>query len=121
MDVDAGVVCKLSTNLLTENGFKTSIFCKISINGSFEFLGVTDPLRTNGRYWVDNLLVPILDWGFSGTVINLNWVSQPGGRYNGVSVPWRGAVRAHPAYLPRCPEICSPLRATARRVCRNLL
>ena len=35
VDVDAGVVCKFSTKYLTENGFKTSIFCKTTINGIF--------------------------------------------------------------------------------------
>ena len=55
VDVDAGVICKFATNYLTKNGFKTSIFCKKYINGSFEFLVVADPLRTNGPYWIDNL------------------------------------------------------------------
>ena len=68
VDIVAGVVCKFVTNYLTENWFKTSILCKKSINGSFEFLGVPDPLRTNGSYWIDNLLVPIPYWGVGGTV-----------------------------------------------------
>ena len=75
VDVDAGVVCKFATNYLTENGFMTSIFCKKSINGSFEFLGIPDPLRTNRPYWIDNILVPITAWGVDGTVTNLNWGS----------------------------------------------
>ena len=75
-DVD---VCKFSTNYLTENRFNTSILCKNSINRSFEFLDIPDPLRANGPYWIDNLLVPILAWGFGGTVTNMNWVGQPGG------------------------------------------
>ena len=32
VDVEAGVVCEFVTNYLTKNGFKTSIFCKKSIN-----------------------------------------------------------------------------------------
>ena len=50
VDVDAGVVCKFAINYLTENGFNTSIFCKKSINVSFEFLNVPDLFRTNGPY-----------------------------------------------------------------------
>ena len=118
VDINAGFVCKFSTNYLTENGFKTSIFFKNSINGIFEFLGVPDPLRTNGPYWIDNILVPIKSWGVGGTLKNLNWGSRPGVRCDSVSVPWRGAVPSHPAYLPRIPEnMCT----TARRVRDNIL
>ena len=113
VDVDAGVVCKFATNYITENGFKTSIFCKKPINGSFEFLGVPDPFRTNGPYWIDNILFPIPAWGVGGTMTNFNWGSQPGGRYDGVSVLLRGAVPGRPAYLPRSME---NMRAPARRV-----
>ena len=67
-----------------------------SINVSFEFLGVPDTLRTNGPYWIDNILVPIPDWGVGGTVKILNWVIRPGGRYDGVTVPWCGAVNDCP-------------------------
>ena len=71
----------LSANLqpttLLKNGFKTSIFYKKSINGSFEFFVVPDPLSTNRPYWIDNLLVPSLAWGVRGTVKFLNWGSQP--------------------------------------------
>ena len=43
----------------------------------------------------------------------LNWGSQPGGHYVGVSVPLICAVPARPAYLPRSPEIRAPLRAAS--------
>ena len=43
VDVEGGFFYKFSTNYLTENGFKTSIFCKKSINGIFEFIGVHGP------------------------------------------------------------------------------
>ena len=64
---------------------------------SYEFPGVPDQLRTNGTYWIDNILVPIPDCRVCGTVTNLNWVSRPGSCYNSVTVPWRGAVPACPA------------------------
>ena len=73
VDVDARFLCKFATIYLTENGFKTSIFCENSINRSFEFFSVPDPLKTNGPYLIDNILVTILAWGFGGTVTNLNW------------------------------------------------
>ena len=57
-------------------GLITISSAKKSINGSFEFLGVSEPLRTNGPYWIDNIFIPILDWGVGGTVKNLNWGSQ---------------------------------------------
>ena len=72
VDVEAGVVYKFTTNYHTENGFKTSIFCKKSINGNFESLRVPYPLRTNGPYWIDNILVSIQAWVVGGTVVNLN-------------------------------------------------
>ena len=49
---------------------------------------------------------------------HFNWGSKPGGRYDGVSVLWRGAVPACPDYLPRSPK---NMRATARCVCDDLL
>ena len=75
-------------------------------------------MRTNGPYQIDNLLVPIPDWGVGGTVAYLDWGGQPGGRYGSFSVPWCGAIPTRPAYLPRSPE---NTRATARRVCDGLL
>ena len=116
--VDSGLGCKFATNYLTENGFKTSIFCKKSINVSFEFLVVPDPLITCRPYWIDNILVHIPSWGVGGTVKNLNWGSQLIGRYSGVSLLWRGYIPARPAYLPRSPENTC---ATAHHVRDDLL
>ena len=80
------------------------LFLSKSINGSFEFWGIADPLRTRGPYWIGNILCPSPRWGFRGTVENFNWGIQPGDRYGGVDIPWRGAVPARPAYLPQSPE-----------------
>ena len=89
-----------------------------SINGSFDFLGVPETLRTNRTYWIDNISVSIPAWGVSGTVKNLNWGSQPGSHYDNVSVPWCGAVPACSDYLPRSPE---NTRSTARRIRDDIL
>ena len=51
------------------------------INRSVEWLGVPDPLRTDGPPWTDNILAPSPDLGTGGTAINTNWGSQPGGPY----------------------------------------
>ena len=82
-----------------------------SINGIFEFLGVPYQLRTNGPYWIDNLLVTISASGVGGTVTNLSWGSQTDGRYDVVSVPWHGSLPSNPSYLPRSQEIRMLLRA----------
>ena len=92
---------KFQPTILLEMVLIPLSYAKKSINRSFELLGVPDPLRTNMPYWIDNLLVPILAWVVGGTVTNLNWVSQPGGCYDGVSEPWCVAVPAHPSYFPR--------------------
>ena len=103
---------------LKPTSLNNSIFWKKSINRSFEFLSVPNLLRSRGSYWIDNVLVPIPSWGVGVTVKKLNWGSQPGGRYAGVSVPWRAAVPVCPAYLSRIPE---NTRATACCVRDNLL
>ena len=73
VDIWTGIFGEFSTHYLTENRCRTPIFCKKSINGSFEFLGVPDPLRTNCPPWIDNFLVPSSAWGVGVTVTNLNW------------------------------------------------
>ena len=45
VDVNPCISREFTTNYFTETGSRTSIFCKKSINGSFEFLEVADPLR----------------------------------------------------------------------------
>ena len=90
------------TNLL-KLGLVPLFLSKI-INGSFEFLGVSDPLRTRRPYWIKNILCHSPCWGVRGTVENLNWGSQTDGCYGSVGVPWHGAVPARLAYLPRSPE-----------------
>ena len=70
-----------------------------SINGSVQWLVVPAPLRTDGPPWTDNILAPSLAWVTGGTATNPNWVSQPGGTYGSVSVPWIGPFRVMPAYV----------------------
>ena len=74
-----------------------------SINGSFQWLGVPAPLRTDGTPWTDNILVPSPAWVTCGTATNRNWGSQTGGPYGSATAPWSGPVRAMPAYVCRSP------------------
>ena len=39
------------------------MFGVYSINGSVQWLGVPDFLRTDGPPWTDNLLAPVPSWG----------------------------------------------------------
>ena len=48
----------------------------------------------------------------------MNRGSQPGSHYGGVDVPWRGAIPARPAYLPRSPKNA---RTTVRRFRDNII
>ena len=89
-----------------------------SINGSVQWLGVPQFLRTNGPPWTDNILVPSPSWGNGGTSTNLNWGSQPGGHYIIVSVLSGVLVLAMLAYFLRSPE---KTRSAARRVRDDLL
>ena len=43
-----------------------------SINGSVQWLGVSDPMRTDGPPWTDNILDPSPVWGTGGTATNQN-------------------------------------------------
>ena len=89
-----------------------------SINGSVRWLGVPDPLRTDGPSWINNILAPICDSGTGGTATNPNWRSQPGVPHVSVSVPWIGPFHAISAYIRRSPE---NMRSAARCVCDNIL
>ena len=95
VDIGAGVVGQFSSNYLTENGRIIPILSQICINGSVEYLVISDFHRTDGPMWVDNLLATRSSWG-DGTP-NQKWpLSQP----RNVSVPWNGAVPAPPGYMP---------------------
>ena len=75
-----------------------------SINGSVQWLGVPDFLRTDGTPWTDNLLDPSPSWVDGGTTTNPNWGSQPGGPYGFFSVLWSGPVCVMPSYVRRSLE-----------------
>ena len=101
VDVGAGIFDDFETQNLTENGYRVPMFVKKSMNGIFYFLGIPAPLRTNGPPWINNIMVPSPTCGVDGSVKNLNWLSQPGGHYGGVSFLWYGAVSDRPIYVPR--------------------
>ena len=93
------------------------MFGRKLINESVEWLGVPSFLHNYGPPWADNILCISLCWGVGGNIENWYLESQPGGRYGGVDVPWRGAVPACLAYLPRSLENA---RATVRRIRNNI-
>ena len=89
-----------------------------SINGSVQWLGVPDFLRTNGPVWTANLLAPHPSWVDKGSRTNLSWVSQSGGHSDSFFIPWDRPVRVLPVYHRR---IFENLCAAARCVCDDLL
>ena len=94
------------------------MFRRNSINGSVEWLGVPDLLRTNGPPWTANILAPHPSWGYQGYSTNPNWGSGSGGYSESVSVLWNCPARDLPIYHQRVFEnMCS----TVRRVGYNIL
>ena len=66
VDVVAFVEDCFAANFLTENGRRVPMLGRKFIDGSFEYVGVPDFLRTNGPPWNDNLLAPYADCGRGG-------------------------------------------------------
>ena len=73
------------------------------INGSVEWLGVPSFLRNYGLPRADNILCPSPRWEVRGIYEIWALESQPGSRYGGADVPWRGAASKCLAYLPKIP------------------
>ena len=117
-DIGAGFVSEFLTNYLTEDGIRIPMFGRKSINGIFEWLSVSAPLRTDVPPWTDNILVPGPAWGYGGTATNSNWGSQPDRPYGSVFVLWIGPIRVMPAYVCRSLE---NMRSAPRRICDNIL
>ena len=89
-----------------------------SINGSVQWLGVPDFLRTNGPAWTANLLAPHTSWGDRGSSTNKNRGSQSEGHSDSVSIPWNRPTRVYPIYHCR---IFEHTRSAARRVRDDLI
>ena len=64
-----GVVGEFSSDYMTESGRRIPLHGRITINGSFEHLGVPGD---------ENLLDPGPSWGDGGTTTIQNWGIQPG-------------------------------------------
>ena len=77
------------------------------INGSVQWLGVPDFLRTDGPAWNDNLLDPHTSWGDRGFSTNPKCINQSGGHFDSGNHPIRKLPVYHVGYL----KICAPLRA----------
>ena len=104
VDVRAGFVGKFATDYLTPSWRRIPMFGLNSINGIFQWLGVTDLPRTDGPPMTDDLLAPGPSWGDGGTTTNTNGGSEPGGPYVRVAIPWSRLVRVIPAYICSIPE-----------------
>ena len=57
-DVGAGFAEKFETDYLTPRWYRVPRFGRNSINGSVEWLGFPDFLRTDGPTWTENVLAP---------------------------------------------------------------
>ena len=88
------------------------------INGSFQWLGVPDFLRTDGPARNAIMLAPHPSCGDQGPSTNLNWVSQTGGNFDSVSIPWNRPIRVYAVYHRK---IFENTCAAARRVLDDLL
>ena len=113
VNVGAGLIGQFSSNYLIENGSRIPIIVQIYINGSVDYLSITDFHRTGGPFWDNYLLDTCYSWEDGGTTTNENWRAQPGVPYGSVAFVWRGAIPTYPACIPRSPE---NLRAAARCV-----
>ena len=59
-----------ATDYLTESWRRVPMFGRNFINGSMEWIGVPDFLRTDGPTWNSNLLAPHHKWLDSGSTTN---------------------------------------------------
>ena len=81
VDSGTGFVGEFSTNYVTPSWLRVHTFGRNSINGSVEWLGVTDLLRNDGPPCTINILASYDSWGDRGFSTNPNWVSQSGGGF----------------------------------------
>ena len=102
------------TYYMTEESCGVTIFGRVFINVSAEWLGVPATSCGTGVSWTENILVPNSRWG--DVCFYERWAlathSRP--RFGGRSVPWRGMAPFCPNYVPSSPENA---RARAHRVC----
>ena len=64
VDVSSGFVREFATHYLTPSCRGIPIFGVNSNNGSIQWFGVPDFLRTDGPPWTANLLAPHSSWGY---------------------------------------------------------
>ena len=72
VDVGAVFAREFATDYLTKSWHRVPMFGRISINGSVEWLGVTDFQRTYGPSSTSNLLAPRHSWVDGGSTTNSN-------------------------------------------------
>ena len=103
---------------MTEERRRVTIFGRISINVSVEWIGTPIPFYdTTGVPCIDNVLVPGLrcEDGDSYQVWSSETCCRP--RFGGKRVPWRGAVPFRPNYLPSSLENACARACCIRDVC----
>ena len=118
VDVGAGFFEKFATDYLTESWRRVPMFGGNSINGSVEWLGVTEFLRTDRPPWTANILATHPSLGDEGSTTNSKWVIQYGGASVSVSILWNFPVRVLQVYHHRISE---NMRAAVCRFCEIFL
>ena len=94
------------------------MFGRKSINGSVEWIGVTNFLRNGGMLWTLNLMSSYANLGDRGSSTGPNLGSGSEGYSKSVYINWNCPVRVLPIYHRRIFEnTCS----AARRTCDDIL
>ena len=96
LDICDFVADFFGTDYLNENGRSVSMLRRKLINGSFEWIGVSDFLRTNGPPWTANILDPYADWGSGGTSTCQKLSSGSGVYSDSVIINWNRLARDFP-------------------------
>ena len=66
------------------------------MNGSYEWMGVPDFLRTDGDPWTANILDTYVDWRREGTSTSQKLSSGTGGYSDSVNINWNRPARDLP-------------------------
>ena len=104
VEVPAGTIRYFVTDYIAKNGRQIPIIGQLSVNGSVQFLGLTDQAWGSGFPFITNLLARVesTGWG-SPNNYNQNWGGQLNDANRIKNVTWGDSVSACPAYLPWSP------------------
>ena len=122
VEVGAGTVGEFTTNHFAENGHIIRIIGQLYINGSVQFLGITNFFWNSGLLFILKNQAPTVPsgWGNSDTT-NRNWGVIPGRPYRNVELP--GVVLSLPIWIIclGVPLTCALLHDAAQCVCDDFL